>query len=186
MCDSGKCPRAIWGHFKYFGIHKFIHKPYYYFTVLRDPVARFVSFYNHQRSKPSAKWHDRVQQEKLSVIDLLDSSLFQYHNHYVRWLTGNLMGDLSFADLQNARRILNQFNLVGFTDRFNELFFYLKNRFNWQTEQYQNYYVRNSVKLFEKLTFREKRAIADVNWMDCILYEETRKKWQQFWDEHTG
>ncbi len=52
--------RLIRGHFA-FGLHQFLPCNSVYFTLLREPVARFVSQYHYIRRSPGLKAHEQLK-----------------------------------------------------------------------------------------------------------------------------
>ena len=51
--------RVVTGHV-FYGVHEHIPQPSDYITVLRDPIARVVSMYNHILRRPQHRLHDEV------------------------------------------------------------------------------------------------------------------------------
>lgn len=181
-CQAGDCPDAIWGHFKYFGIGEHLNRPCEYFTLLRDPVQRFVSYYNHQLRKERSKLYDLIWQEGVGLRRMLQPWANQHHNHYVRWLSGKLCGELCQADMDRALWALDQCSLLGFTWAFDKLFRVLKGRYGWVTESYKNRHVRGSGSLFDKIDLGLIREIEEANSMDVELYQHALEKWKDFYE----
>jgi hypothetical protein len=61
------------GHFEY-GVHKFFSNYYsvQYFAMLRDPIARTVSFYEYARRTPAHYLYKTLNDEQLSLSQFLE------------------------------------------------------------------------------------------------------------------
>jgi len=80
----------FFGHFS-FGFHVVLNdaRPEYA-TVLRHPVARVVSLYNHHRRIENSPWHKRINDENLSLTDFVESCVTpETNNEIVRNLTAS-------------------------------------------------------------------------------------------------
>ena len=80
----------LFGHFS-FGYHAlFEDSQPEYATVLRNPVARVVSLYHHHRRIENSSWHQRINDEDLSLIDFVESCLTpETNNEIIRNLTAS-------------------------------------------------------------------------------------------------
>jgi len=117
LSDKDKNKLAWYGHFKY-GLHEQLGSDVRYFTILREPVERFLSEYIR---------HEYRVKFGLSPIQLIQSlssciGFDQYgDNIQVRMLSGAGRGvhiDESHVDMAIVN--LSEFYHIGFTDRYNE------------------------------------------------------------------
>ena len=70
---------AVLGHLPY-GIHeKLGGRPTNYFTILRHPVARFVSDYHYIIASPDHPWRRRFDSEQLMLEDFVEASEEDYY-----------------------------------------------------------------------------------------------------------
>ncbi len=88
--ESVKDREIFYGHFT-FGFHKLLNdKAPSYVTVLRDPVARVLSLYKHNKFNPDARWYAIINRENLSVCDFVELCLTHgTNNHMVRILSAD-------------------------------------------------------------------------------------------------
>ena len=120
---KNKFPRFITGHHPIHGLlyqllprQKFIH-----ITMIREPVARVVSYYNYLSTRNDHALHKAV--ENLSFDEfLLQTQLVELHNGQARRLAGVLHSNETICDdtLFNRAKFVvdNCFTLVGVTEKF--------------------------------------------------------------------
>ena len=134
----------ILGHMGW-GIHKFIDHPVEYVTVVRHPVSRVISLYQHIAGKSSHPLHAEVSRMSLDdfVRSGIDSSTC---NDQVRFLSGDkLEGDLGIrrggeSDQESLSRAMHNINheisMVGISERFDETLLLLKHLKGWRDRFY--------------------------------------------------
>jgi hypothetical protein len=66
--------RLVFGHYSY-GLHESVPGPWRYVTIVREPVARFVSDYQRALRFPRNERDLRIQAEKLTLEQALDERL---------------------------------------------------------------------------------------------------------------
>jgi hypothetical protein len=78
----------FFGHFS-FGIHDLFKDPLpEYVTVLREPVSRVVSLYNHHRRIENSPYHRLINSQKMSLLDFVESCVSaETNNEIIRNLT---------------------------------------------------------------------------------------------------
>ncbi len=131
-----------------------------YFTVLRDPVQRYISSFNHQY---------RGNIEALT-IDNLEAYIADpaTHNVQTRWICGQENADLAI------KVIRDDIDIVGLTERFDESLLILK---QWMAEpEFEiNYVTRRKAPKKAKLPYtsdaRLHQLIQQVNKEDIKLYQ---------------
>jgi hypothetical protein len=87
--------RAVYGHFS-FGVHQLFQLGRCrYFTLLRDPVERVVSFFEHQKRDPDSRLHADIA-AGMTLDDVLTSHAApEVNNHTVRALSVDIARFLS-------------------------------------------------------------------------------------------
>ena len=127
---------SIIGHQVYYGIHELFEKPARYFTFLREPFSRFVSFYNYmstvrvtsQRLKESGiiDEHDNIRSLDvwLEQADLAGNTMTSF---LAQMYCGEdlLPNKYTFStqDLVNAKKMLGAMYFVGLTENDNDVQF---------------------------------------------------------------
>lgn len=113
--------RFLSGHMPY-GAHRYIPNPCHYVTVVRDPVARVISVYKQILKDPRHVLHDRVVRSRTGLEEYVESGMDegQTANSQTRQLSGKQSGDIDDAALDDAKRNLDGFLVVGLTERFEE------------------------------------------------------------------
>ncbi|HUE88297.1 MAG TPA: hypothetical protein VMO26_19655 [Vicinamibacterales bacterium] len=113
--------RFVAGHFLY-GIHEWLPAPCQYITVLRDPVERIRSLYDHFLNYPEpgeGDWHNWIVKEGADLHRFVaEQPTAQTDNYMVRLLAGKSppIGACSREMLDLAKYHLDDFALVMFQD----------------------------------------------------------------------
>lgn len=165
-----------------FGLHEFMPGASTYFTVLREPVERVVSFLYHIRRRP----FEGVRCDHLSLIELLESrQISTMDNGQTRMLAGGEQYEYPFGEctdelLQVAKRNLREsFSVVGLFEHFDETLLLLQRTFGWQNL----YYVRENVSpgrpSSDELPVATVDLIAEHNRLDLQLYEYARRLFEE-------
>ncbi len=128
--------RLFRGHLPY-GLHTYLPQPSTYFTVLRDPVERVISYYQYILRTPGHYLYDIVMGQKMSLKTLLESGLpIMMNDAQVRLISG-VWADVGFDActpdiLETARQNLHQsFNVVGLKEQFDATLLMLKQAYGW-------------------------------------------------------
>ena len=145
--------RVATGHV-FYGVHEHIPQPTDYITVLRDPIARVVSMYNYILRRPQHRLHDEVAGSGMGLEEFArrcpDAGI---DNQQTRLISGRGAGEVlsrdsgpvatsglhprsSAGDLEQAKRNLDDFLLVGLTERFDETFIVLRRMLGWRLPMY--------------------------------------------------
>ena len=122
--------RVIFGHRVYFGLHELLPQDCRYVTLLRDPISRVVSLYNHHAGIAHNPAHPLYERDR----DLMwrHGSLKPFHdwlaedysgNHMVRFLYYAMEGDevdppgpMTAQHLAAAKRFIDACWFVGTTE----------------------------------------------------------------------
>ena len=169
--------RMLRGHMV-FGMHEYLQRPSTYFTVLRDPVERVISYYYHIRRDPNHHWHGFVTSNDLDLKAFLKSGKdLGMTDFQTRVLAGGRWHDSPYGEcpqeaLEVAKQHLHErFAVVGLLGRFDDTLLLLKDAFGWQ----DLFYVRRNVtrKRPRKydLSPDTLAAILEANSLDVQLYE---------------
>jgi hypothetical protein len=103
---------VFYGHFSC-GFHRVLKdKTPSYVTVLRDPVARVVSLYHHNKLVLGSHCYDVINRENLSLCDFVESCLtHETNNHMVRILSEyGLLARHKYNILNFYSRVVNHKN----------------------------------------------------------------------------
>jgi hypothetical protein len=166
--------RLIRGHME-FGLHELIGGGRY-FTMLREPVRRVVSYYHYLFQRPSDPMHALISANNLSLVEFIRAQADPLaDNAQTRLLSGNWydvpVGGVTAAMLETAKRNLRRhFAVVGLTERFDESLLLYGATFGWRWL----YYTRQNVtkkRVLEAETAPETLSVVrEANRWDMELY----------------
>jgi Galactose-3-O-sulfotransferase len=171
---------VIYGHVSY-GIHRELGvENFRYATILREPVARAVSFFRHQARYEDSDYHALIS-DGMTLKDLLLSERCdQLNNHMVRIISGH--GDPAVIEervhLERAfANIDAHFAAVGITEHMDESVALMAGALKWTT--------RPAVKQLNVDTEADRYVIDDetralverYNALDLELYERFSVGW---------
>lgn len=166
--------RLVWGHIPY-GVHRQIPRRCEYLTMLREPTARVISVYKHIRKTPGHELHHRLEEEQVGLELYVESAMDggQTENSQTRQLSGRQFGALDRDALDEAKRNLEKFLLIGLTERFEESFVMLRRSLGLHTPPL---YVYRNVNVSTPLEVSEQAIslIRDRNALDLDLYDFAR------------
>lgn len=169
--------KLIRGHFA-FGLHYFIDCPATYFTMMRDPIERFVSLYYYIQRDPQRKV------EGLSLEDFIVSRSQQEGNIQTKMLCGltpTREGRSKENVLEIAKDNLDKhFSSVGILERFEESLVLFRKKFDWNFPLYlqQNKTTRKN-KEAKDLSKEFLMILEESNAMDIELYKYASQKFQE-------
>ena len=167
--------RAVVGHFS-FGIHQYLSRSSTYITLLRNPVERILSLYEHIRKYKDTDLHDQLVSEDISIEDfVLELGCKETDNDQTRRVAGvdPEFGGCTEATLNAAKENLERcFSVVGITERFDETLVLLRRVLNWHSAlDYQSELVNPSRPKTTSLPQKTIDAILARNHLDMQLYE---------------
>jgi Galactose-3-O-sulfotransferase len=168
--------RVLTGHL-YYGVHEYIPQRCEYITLLRDPVARVISFYYYILGRTDHYRHKELVRSGMSLEEFVRSSPERgIENDQTRMLSGRGAGELDAGNLgrealDEAKRNLERFLVVGLTERFDESFIMIRRALGWKLPLY----------LTKNVSTRPKPAsatavelIRERNQLDLELYDYAR------------
>jgi len=170
--------RLIKGHL-YFGFHRYIPGASTYFTFLRRPVERVLSFYYYARSTPDHYLYSQLVNERLDLRTVLARELTpEIRNGQTRQLAGDEWEDpqrvVTRAALERAKANLTHFRVVGLLEEFDASLLLLRRAFGWHLP----FYIKENVtkeKTDETFLDPETRGlIEEANRLDLELYDYAR------------
>ena len=173
------------GHLSYGWHELLLPRQAWYFTLVREPVARVVSHYNYVRSHEKHYLHSHVVEGKMTVADYVESGITtEVNNGQVRQISGledivqTPYGGSEVGYGVDHRGLLEQawenierhFLLVGLLERFDESMRRLRRVAGLKIGSYRAKNVGRSNTADESPTPNEVDAIRRYNREDCELY----------------
>lgn len=173
--------KAIAGHFP-FGIHRSIPRKFTYITMLRDPVERVVSLYQHFQRDPNQRYHQKVKQMSLKefvnceeIMNVRIGSTAHINNPQTRFLSGDKTANLEKA----IDNLTKNFSVVGVTDLFDESIFLMKKKLSWRNIHYRKLNVSKKRTKKEDLPKEILDLIEEKNKLDIQLYHHFKQELQK-------
>ncbi len=174
--------RLVQGHFWY-GIHEELPAPATYLTMLRDPVERVLSLYQH-----------RVNNHGLDVA--LEAYLgavrdWEIDNGQTRRLCGSRDGDLRHRPctddlLAQAKANLADFTFVGVNERFDESLVLLRRTMGWPRAAWTRRNVTPKRLRRSDLPAATRRLLEDHNQADAELHRFATAIFEERWAAAPG
>lgn len=160
--------RMVRGHL-YYGIHEFLPQGATYFTMLREPVARFFSSFYFIQRRPLHPMHRKVTTERIGVEDFIRLTP-RRHNLQCSLISGiknDGSSDRRMLDLAKEN-LEKSFSMVGLAERFEESLMLMAKTYDWEIPFYEN---RKVAKTRPKVDSGEVEMIREHNRLDLELYE---------------
>ncbi len=167
--------KVLMGHFE-MGIDKHLPQPSTYFTMLRHPVARAISYYAHVRRDADHYCHSLLTTSQMPVHEfILSGADVMMDNGQTRMLAGVLytipFGKLNTDVLEVAKQNLKTcVAFAGLTEKFDHALLLMRHYFGWRNLYYTQ---RNVSARREKISQTPETVgqIMNVNRFDMELYE---------------
>lgn len=164
--------RVVRGHL-YYGLHEFLPQGATYITMLREPVARFLSSYYFILRRPLHPLHRKLKRERLGVENYL--RLIPHRHNYqcrlIAGLEGTATGDERLLDIAKEN-LTKSFSVVGICERFEESLMLTAKTFGWEVPYYEN---RKVSKNRSPAAPSSIELIREHNRLDIELYEFGKK-----------
>ena len=164
--------RVVRGHL-YYGLHEFLPQGATYITMLREPVARFLSSYYFILRRPLHPLHRKLKRERLGVEDYL-RLVPHRHNFQCRLIAGvddKVIGDDRLLELAKEH-LAESFSVVGICERFEESLVLIAKTFGWEVPFYENRKVSKNRSPVDQNSIA---MIREHNRLDLELYEFGKK-----------
>ena len=177
--------KLLRGHIPY-GLHRHINRSSKYFTMMRNPEDRIISYYHYVLRSKDHYLHDEVVGGKMSLNSFIKSQItLELDNDQTRHLSG-LFYDIPFgkitADILEVakRNIDKDFLIVGLSEKFDESLLLMKKFLNWR---HLPLYVRKNVTknrpATNTLNSQDLNLIRNYNSFDVQLYSYAAKKFEE-------
>ena len=156
------------GHL-YYGLHEYLPQGATYITMLREPVARFLSSYYFILRRPLHPLHRKLKKERLGVEDYL-RLVPHRHNLQCRLIAGiedKVIDDESLLDTAKEH-LAKSFSVVGICERFEESLMLIAKTFGWEVPFYENRKVSKNRSRVEQKAID---MIREHDRLDLELYE---------------
>jgi hypothetical protein len=168
--------RIAYGHMPY-GLHRLLPGNPRYFTILRDPIDRTISFYHYVTEENDHYLHDFTQVTALTLADFIASRVTTTVDNFgVRMLSGAWhdvpFGELTTDHLELAQENLRNMAVVGLTERFDETLLLLRKAFGWGDVTYERLNVTAHRPRVAEISAADRLAAESVNILDAALYQE--------------
>ena len=173
--------KALSGHIS-FGIHDLLPVTnFHYITLLREPIARAISFYYHMQ-KSSEKEHETAK--KLSIEELICSKAsIEFDNLQVRMISGvgwNVpYGHCSYSMLEEAKHNLLHYYTFGIQDRFAESLERFRKNLGWSEIQIVTENVGKNQNNISDIGQQTLNLIAEHNLLDIELYQFAKQLFEE-------
>jgi hypothetical protein len=172
--------KLLKGHMA-FGVHRHLPRPARYFTMIRDPIDRVVSFYYYIRRRTADPLHQEIVEKGLDLAAFVESGIARDHtdNSFVRLISGEPFVEMGSVDrtlLDQAKtNIRDHFVLTGSVEHFDETILMLKKAMGWVGSVY--YWRRNVTAqrpAIESLDPRTRRVLEEHTQFDRALVDHCR------------
>lgn len=166
--------RLLMGHFE-MGMDAYLPQTAVYFTMLRHPVARAISYFAHINRDTNHYCHKLVHDNKMDLHRFIQSKAdVMMDNGQTRMLAAQLytvpFGESDENMLAIAKENIRQrVAVVGLTERFDESLLLMQQQFNWKRLYYAQ---RNKrpIATTNPLSEQSIDAILNINQLDLQLY----------------
>ncbi|MEP7293782.1 MAG: sulfotransferase family 2 domain-containing protein [Chloroflexota bacterium] len=186
--------RLYQGHFFWSSTLSLLGKPLPTITMLRNPLDRALSAYDHIRRSPEHPRHNLINGKNATLEDFLEKGLFGgYANTQVLFLSGSssttptvvnaqleyknlLVRNPQYLSLEHAKEVLEQMEFFGITERFDDSIQLLFHRFGWAPPLvYERLNVGHERKSAESYPPALIDRLVECNRLDIELYEYGKK-----------
>lgn len=159
-----------------FGLHEYLKGESKYFTYLRKPEDRLISYYYYALGRPSHGLHKKLVEEKLSLKDFLHQVADKdINNGQIRYISG--IDDTEQNMLDKAlENIDKHFSFVGLQEKFDESLLLLSKIYEWGTPYYKSQNVTKNRISVNELDNDTKKTIEELNKGDITLYNIIEEK----------
>jgi hypothetical protein len=152
-------------------VHLLLKRPARYFTMLRHPVERTISYYDYVRTHPDNPQHAPTQTQGLE--EYVSSGLL-LDNGQTRWLA-NVGREVPFGHmkprhLEQAKAHLKTFAAIGLLERYDESLLLMKHALRWRWLWYRKRNVNRFGTSYRQIPAKTRERIAEIHALDDELY----------------
>jgi len=170
------------GHLS-FGFHRHLPGPSTYFTFLREPIARVLSFYYYAQSHPDHYLYSLLRRGGVDLKGLLrqrTATTVELFNLQTRMIAGDQSKDPErFADraaLERAKQNLSRhFQCVGLTEDFDASLQRMSAIFGWKVGSFSKKNVTPEKPPVEAIDIETRELLREANALDIELYQFARE-----------
>lgn len=179
--------RLLTGHMPY-GLHAFLERPYRYFTMLRDPVERVISYFYFILDRPEHYLHQELVMEQMTLEEFVaQEHSVMIDNLQTRFISGVWVqpyyGELDAGVLAQAKQNLREdIVFTGLTERFDESLLLLGHYFHWHNIFYRKHNVTSKRPSQSELPPSTIERIRCANELDLALYAYA----EELFEEHVA
>jgi hypothetical protein len=173
--------RIVQGHFPY-GLHEHIDRQAVYATMLREPIARVISYYRFVRDHPEHKNHATVMAKGLAGF-IRETQSRQLDNAQLRYLAAAQdapFGACTEAMLDEAIwRLDERFAAVGLVEAFDDSLLLMSRALGWRLPFYRSINVSKHRLGDAELSADLLDLLREYNRLDQRLYDYARQRFEQ-------
>lgn len=168
--------RVVRGHMG-FGFHQWVPGAATYFTILRDPIDRVISFYYFVQRTRQHYLYNYLEFDGMDLKDLVESHVTtMVDNGQTRMISGVWLdarfGECDETTLEQAKRNLREhFSVVGLTEQFDESLILLQQAFGWKNITYTRQNVTRKRPKRSQLSSGTIDVLRAANHLDIELYD---------------
>jgi hypothetical protein len=167
--------RLVRGHIP-FGVHAYIPGPATYFTILRQPIERVISYYYFVQREPEHYLYDYANTPGMTIQRYLEDRVSLQTDNFQTRLISGIWTDVGYGECDEATLALAKENLekhfavVGLTKRFDESLMLLKRTFGWGNVFYRWHNVTQGRPRRDTLPAETLAVLRAHNQLDLDLY----------------
>lgn len=183
--------KCIAGHYAY-GIDRYYSgRPFSYITVLRNPVDRIISHYYYARRETKHYLYEEIKKKRLTLKQYIENKLsLELNNGQTRILAGIGwgcgFGDCTREMLEQAKKNLDLFEIVGITEEFESFLLLLRKKWGWHIPEFVNKNVSKDRLETEEIDEETLLLIKKYNRLDIELYEYATSIFRKLYSEHNS
>ena len=173
--------RLIQGHL-HFGFHRYLPGDSIYITLLREPIARTLSFYYYARSHPDHYLYSSLANDHVDLKTLLKdrrSMTDEFFNLQTRMIAGEELNDpkrlTNRGIVQAAKENLRNHFVVGLTEEFDASLRLMSRRFGWKVKSYVKKNVTDRKDRIDTVDAETLALLREANALDIELYQFARE-----------
>ncbi|MEM9449337.1 MAG: sulfotransferase family 2 domain-containing protein [Cyanobacteria bacterium P01_E01_bin.6] len=198
--------RLFRGHFGY-SVPQFFKRPTACVTVLRDPIKRSISHFQHICREPKDRRHKIVKAHNMDLTDFVQHPETRLAIHNLQ--TRSIAFDLGFKELKKIRRFaaqgvigtpqpersdddllaiakqrLDDFPFVGIVERFQDSLFLLSYVFGWYPiRQARELNKAPKKKTLPDISPEVLETLTELNHLDIQLYHHAKQRFDEHYNQ---
>lgn len=168
-----------------FGLHTYLPQESSYFTLLRDPVERVLSYYHFIQRTPDHYLYHLVGEQKMSLKDLLTTNEpIMMNDAQVRLISG-VWADVGYGEVTEAvlaaaiHKLRRAFTVVGLAEQFDATLLLLQQTYGWENVFYRRENVGYNRPTHEQYDPETLALVRHYNQHDMALYAEAKALFAQ-------